>query len=113
HGRGNLALLEYLVLEKVAAVLAKLRMERQAKQPVRSALIEKVFRDVTEQRLHVIRCAFFKQPNLAGLMHDEERVADSRELAEPNQSRTHVPRLVDERVREPQVFCEERTHRDR
>ena len=55
---------------------------------------------------------FFEQPDLPGLVHDQEGIADPRNLAEPDQPGTNVARLVDERVREPQFFGEERAHRD-
>ena len=45
-------------------------------------------------------------------MHDEKRVADARELAEPHQPGTDVTGLLDERVGETQLVTEKWPHLD-
>ena len=50
-GSHNPALLKHLMLEIVFAVLAELRMKRQAEQPVRTAFVEDVLRHIREQCL--------------------------------------------------------------
>src|SRR6266487_6282239 len=100
------------MLEVVFAILPETRMERQTQQTIRTALVEKLRAEVGEQRLPVSAWIFFKQPDFPGLMNDKKRIAQDRHLPEPDQPVTDIARLVDKRMRETQLFAEERPYVD-
>src|SRR4029450_5693576 len=104
HHRRNLSVLEDLMLEIVFAVLPETRMKRQTQQTIRTALVEKFRAEVSEHRLAVPVWFFLKQPDFSGLMNDQKRIAQARQLPEPDQPVTNIARLVNKRVREAQLF---------
>src|SRR6185436_12267299 len=108
----NRSALENLMFEVVFSVLPETRMKRQTQQAIRTALVEKFRAEVGEQRLGVSAGMFFQKPDFPGLMNDKERVAQARHLPEPDQPVTNIAGLVDKRMRETQLFAEERPHAD-
>src|SRR5262245_19108163 len=99
HGGDDFAFLEDLVLQEVSAVLAKLRVKRQAKQSVGSAFVKDVLRDICEEGLGLVGAVLFEEPDLTGLMDGEERIADPGQLAEPDQAKAHVAGFTHEGMR--------------
>ena len=105
--RRNFPLLEDLIEQVILPVLAKLRMECQIEQPVRSAVAEHFFGQIGEDGFLLARRCLLHHPDHSLLMQHKENVAQARHLMKCSQPTVLFP------ARQPELLGQKRPRRHR
>src|SRR5438128_591657 len=101
------------MFEKEFSVLAKFRVEDEAEESVRSALVKQFTTKVRKESFCIAFRLLFKTPDFSSLVDDQKNIRKARKLNEPGQPRANVSRRMNKRMRESELFVEERDERHR